>query len=225
MLARGYLLDVRGQATLRFILSPERNDELLDPVSLDNIELENALYKIGHSTQVQLFSYRLPKEGKEVSANQIVLCQKNSSSSPGIFDVVRLELSTTGTIIIDLNVTGRRADHTDYYDMSEQMSVTEEDIAEGLKRCFAFSSDFFKEKDPYKRYDRLLYNVALHGISHRTLLPKPEKRNSFQIPFNQEDSTIAFDGPRIISRSDLDSFKKEINDTLVMLKRQLNNRR
>lgn len=118
-----------------------------------------------------------------------------------------------------MNITGSRNDNRGY-DMSEYMSITEEDITEGLKRCFSFSKVFYREKDPYNRYDRLLYNVALSGISNRTLLPKPEKRNSFQIPFNQDDKVVAFERPRIISRIELDSFDKQINDTLVMIKRQ-----
>jgi hypothetical protein len=104
--------------------------------------------------------------------------------------------------------------------MSEYMSITEEDIAEGLKRCFSFSNVFYREKDLFKRYDRFVYNVALSGISKRTLLPKPEKRNSFQIPFNQNDKIVAFEKPRMISRTELESFDKQINDTLVMIKRQ-----
>ena len=71
----------------------------------------------------------------------------------------------------------------------------------------------------------MMYNAALKGISNRTLIPKPEKRNSYQIPFNQEDCVVAFDIPRIISRTEPGSFEKQVNDTLVMLRRQLNNRR
>ena len=212
-------LEIHGQVLLRFILSPERSGELIDPVSLDDQNLEDKLYEISHSPAVCLFSYSIPKEKREVGTSNIVLLQTKAKSSPGIFDEVRLDLSTNGSIIIDQNVTGQRSDDMEYY-MSDSSTVTEEDIAEGLNRCFAFTNAFYTAKDQYKRYDRLIYNVALNGTSHRILIPKRVKMSRCQIPFNQDDSIIAFDKPRMISRTELESFLKQINDTLAMLKRR-----
>lgn len=210
--------EVYGQATLRFILSPERSGELIDPVSLDDQDFEDKLYEVSHAPTVRLFSYSIPKEKREVGTRNIVLLQTSTISSPGIFDEVRLDLATDGSIIIDLNVTGQRDADMEYY-MTDSSTITEEDIAEGLKRCFAFANAFYAEKDPFKRYDRLLYNVSLNGISHRILIPKRVKMSSCQIPFNQDDGIIAFDKPRMISRTELESFLKPINDTTVMFKR------
>ena len=212
-------IEIHDQVTLRFILTPERSGELIDPVSLDDQDIEDKLYEISHSPTVRLFSYSIPKKRREVSTSNIVLLQTKAISSTGIFDEVRLELSTNGSIVIDLNVTGQRNADMEYF-MADSSTVTEDDISEGLKKCFAFANAFYTAMDQYKRYDRLIYNVSLNGISHRILIPKRIQMSSCQIPFNQDDGIIAFDKPRMISRSELESFLKQISDTMVMLRRR-----
>jgi hypothetical protein len=211
---------IRNQASLRFVLAPERDEELIDPVSLDSEELKQQLFEIGHSPRVRLFAYERAKTST-VGPDDIVIFQTDESRHRDGIDEVRMELTSRGLLAIDMNVTGRAV--SNLWDNSFGfLVIVEADVTTALEKSFAFAHEFFETRDPYRRYDRLLFNVALHSCQHRALVQKPPS-GSFTVPqrYPDPDSVMAFDRSRVITRDDLSRSNEQIQATLALLRRRL----
>jgi hypothetical protein len=212
---------IDNQTSLRFILVPERIGEIIDPVSLGSQELKQQLFEIGHASNVGLFSYEKPKR-HEIGINEIVILQSDEGTYPDSVDEVRLELTTTGAIIIDLNVTGR-VPRALRHELSEAMVIIEHDVVAGLGKSFAFAKIFYEVKDPYKRHNRMFYNVALSGLRYKTLVLELPQGSSFLMgQYYGEEVVIAFDQPRLVMRSDLVNPEEEIKSSLALFRRRIN---
>lgn len=209
--------EIYGETTLRFVLSPKRVEEVIDPVSLESDDLERNLMGLGHAPGIDLFSYKCSK-GTHVGINEIVILQSDERRGGHGRDFVRLEISTTGIITIDTNVTGLSKDNDRF---SGAMAIFEGDIIERLNKCFAFASAFLDEIDKFKRYDPVLYNASLGGIRHRTLMTRPSSNGSYSMSMGGEEVVIAFDQPRVLTRVELASFQKYTDATLALFRRRL----
>jgi hypothetical protein len=212
---------INGYANLRIAFSPERDYELIDPVHIESKELEHTIYEIGHSAQINLFSYEQTKHS-EVGINEIIITQARAHGSHYIFERLRLEITTKGIVVLDINVTGERRNHEDYGVVS-YMAVTEEDILRGLRKAFLFADAFYKEKDPFLRFDRIFYNASISGIENKALIQKLIKKDSIQVPPRNENIVIAFEQSRLITRGNIENYEDEIKATVTMLRRRLKN--
>ena len=210
---------IYNRSSLRFVLCPERPEEILDPVLLEDQKLKTRFYEIGHSQNVGLFSYERKKK-YDVGISEIVIHQTEEGRWQDGIDEVHLEITTTGVITIDINVSNRTPERPAEA-FSSSMVIVEDDIMSVLKKCFAFAHEFFEWKDPFKRYDRLLYNTALSGIGYRALVKELPKGNSIQMGQQGERVIIAFDQPRLITREDLANSDNEIQANLVLFRRRL----
>ena len=206
---------------LRFILSPEREEEVIDSVYLDSPELKQQVYDIGHSSKVGLFVYRQSKD-EEIGIKELIILQSNTNGRWGGCEDVRFELRVNGIIIIDVNVTENK--HKELFnDMLNSLALIEGDIIAGLKRCFAFASAFWESRDPYKRHTRFYYNVALSNIGNRTLMSEAPRNSGRSFPIGKygDEVVIAFETPRLINREELLNYEAKILDTLTMFRRRL----
>lgn len=218
-LKRPYRID--SETALRFVVAPQRKDEVIDPISLESSEFEQQIYEMAHSPDVKLLSFKRPKSA-EVGIHEIVVLQSEEGGRREAVDTVRLELTTGGAIIIDLNVTGKVP--RDFHDNSlRDMVILEADVTEGLRRCFGFASAFYETKDPFKRYDRMVYNATLSGMGYRKLVSDVPKGNSITMNMSQyeNDLVVAFDEPRLLTREDLRRPDTEIQATLSLFRRRL----
>lgn len=168
---------------------------------------------------MELFSYEQAKKA-EVGINEIVILQSAEGSRWGGVGEARLELTTLGLIVIDLNVTGRAASGQ-WDDSVSYFGITEDDISYGLRKSFAFARIFLETKDPFKRYNRLLYNSALSGLGYRSLIKEPPLDGSHPMGYHGDEVIIAYDRPRLITREDLLNSEKEIAATLTLFRRRL----
>jgi hypothetical protein len=205
------------QTCLRFVSAPERGEECIDPVFLESEELERQIYVIGHSHDVNLFSYKYPKTS-EVRATELIIKQSEESGRVRIGEMVHLELNTACMITIDMNITGESNERDDW---SGTMAVYEKDLVAGLNKCFAFLKAFFELRDPYKRYDRVYYNTALSGLGYRTLLKEPPKNGTYSTGFGGEEIIITFESPTLISRADLHNPTDQVARNLSLLGRRI----
>lgn len=212
---------IHNETVLRFVLSPERVDDVIDPVLLESPELKKQLMNIGHKTDVSLFSYECSKK-TTVNINDVIIHQSEERYRRDGADEVRLELTTNGMITIDMNLTGRpRPEGRE--EIFSGMILLEDDIVAAIKKCFAFVNAFYNEKDPFKRYDRFFYNVALGGIGYRTLMSKPPVGGSYPMGNQGDKVVIAFDRLRLINRVDLASPGSEVSAALALFRRRLKN--
>ncbi len=210
---------IHDEASIRFLLVPERIDEFIDPVSLESPKLKQQLLEIGHSSQVELFSYERSKK-TELEMNSIIILQSEERRHQDIVEEVRAELTTDGLIIIDVNVTScvtRGQPH----DLMSSMVIIEDDIASRLRKCFAFARDVFQNRDPFKRYDRMIYNVALSEIGMRKLMAKPPQGGTYSMGNHGDEVVLAFDKARLITRESLIGPEEEIQAVIVLLRRRL----
>lgn len=211
----------QDETGLRFILSPEREEEVIDSVYLDSPELKQQVYDIGHSSEVGLFSYKQSKK-EEIGIKELIILQSNTSGRWGGCEDIRLELKINGILILDINITEKK-DEKPFDEWLNCFILIEGDIIAGLSRCFAFASAFWESRDPYKRYNRFFYNSALSNIGNRTLMSEVPKNSGGSVPFGQygDKVVVAFESPRLINRTELSNFAAMIQDTLTMFRRRL----
>ena len=219
-LIKGHEFKLYNETCLRFVLAPERTEEVIDPIFIGSQEFIEHLYNLGHSTQVRLFSYERPKV-TDVGVQEIVIIQSDEPRGRESLDEVRLEITVGGIIIIDANVTGRVARRPD--NMDSLFCIYESDLGAVLNKCFAFSNAFYAAKDPYSRYDRLFYNVGLSGIGHRNLVSQPPQGSTYFLANRIEDVVPAFDKPRLITRIELASPEEELVRVITLFRRRLKN--
>ena len=91
---------------LRFALAPERAEEMFDPVLLESDKFRSTVYRIAHSDDVGLLSYENPKTAA-IEGNALVIEQTSKAGRRGEGQLVRLEITEAGELIIDANVTSR----------------------------------------------------------------------------------------------------------------------
>lgn len=210
---------IGSETVLRVVFIPERKGQLIDPVELESPDLYRILMEIGHSPNVGLFSYEKGKT-KKIGIDEIVIIQGNSNRHSELTNVVRLELTSDGTLTIDTNVTNR-VQRGDQYSSLSYMVIAEEDVLNEMKKIFAFTLAFFEKLDPYRRFDRLLYNAAFSNIGHRNLEANPQPKQSYQIRMKDEKIVPAFNQPRLITREDLSSLNRELESIMTMLRRRI----
>lgn len=210
---------LQNEVNLRFVLIPERGEEMLDPVQLESQELKYQLYELGSARDVQLLSHERRKETR-VTTSAIIIEQADSTpyQTREGKDEVRIEINLQGVVTVDVNVTGRQA--SDWRGMGH-LALLEGDIVEGLRRCFAFCNAFYQKWDPFKRYNRFFFNAALNGIGYRPLLAEPSTGNSMGMRMAGPDAVTAFAQPRLLTRQNLQQYDEQVQHALVMFRRHL----
>lgn len=213
---------IADETSLRFILAPEREEEVIDPIIFDHEDFIRNVYAIGHSKEVNLFDYLRQKE-QGIEEESLVIHQFDPRGSrKDTIEEVRLELNESGQIVIDSNVTHRviRGQHNSGF--LDMMVVACEDIETVLNASFRFVAALFDSIDRFKRYQRFFYNVVLSNIGYRELVKEPKEQSSYSSNvFRDNKPIIVFNEPRIINRIDLHSPKDEISRVLVLLARKL----
>ena len=210
-----------SEVKLRFVLAPERVEEVIDPVMLDDKQLQREVYGIGHAAGVDLLSYEKPKESSASTDTFVIIQQGKGRGNQVGSEDVRIEITTRGIITIDCDITGQREAQNNRRSMSAFSFLLESDVVEGLNKCFGFAKAFFDWKDPYLRFDRFLYNSVLSNIGYRPLLTEPPKGNSMTMRMENDQPVIAFDDFRTITRNDLSNYESQVTATLKLFGRRL----
>jgi hypothetical protein len=206
------------QCSMRFVVASSRNEQVVDPVTLDSDTVKNSIMELAHRGDVTLFSYEV---GKSTSAgvDSLVITQDDDRRA-GHLDSARIELFSSGTILIDANVTNRvpsRQSHS----MQAYYEVVDEDIRDRLQAAFAFCRLFWDQTDPYLRHQQFHYNAALNNIGNRTIVSDRNPRSSFSMGFGQHEPIVAFPDVRLCSRKGLAQPADHIDAVLTMFRRQL----
>ena len=208
------------EAVLRFVVAPDKAEEVIDPVSLESPELERELMELAHHADVGLFSYRCNKS-TQISPSEIIIVQGKDDFNRDGMDFVSLSLNTAGCLVFDINVTNRPHLNPDGEWQFDSLVIVESEIVAALDRCWSFVKFFWEDRDPYRRYDRMTWNASLGSIGHRNLVAEYPKGNSVPVNMLQHDgSIVAFDNPRKINRTNLMSYEGQINDALSLLRRR-----
>jgi len=191
---------IGDQTTLRFVLVPERREEVLDPVRLGSEGFADRVLEIGHSKAIRLFHYQFAKEPPAIDKDTLVIDQPGGSDWRHGIQATRLRLFESGGIVIDSNVTGRRA-RIDSGTAMEMFRIGIEDIEAALKTDFHFTHALYDEIDRHKRHQRFHWNAALTGIGYRSFERNPQPRQSYAMNISEQDEpAFALPEARLIDR-------------------------
>jgi hypothetical protein len=206
------------EVTLRNAVAPERTMELVDVLDLDSKELRDQLFQVGHASSVGFFSYEQAKQ-TDVRPKSLIITQSNSRRDTA--DLARLEIRTDGLLTLDTNVTGRRR-RRDSPDLTEQLVILERDVKDALERTLRMVNGVYGALDPNGRADRLLLNISLSGIGHRTWMQERVPRGGIPMRMTGPDTLVAFDTSRLVTRIELRESLPFADRVLALLRRQMN---
>jgi hypothetical protein len=210
---------VGGTTMLRFVLVPERDEEVFDPVLLESEKVRSAVYRIAHDDSVRLLSYEFPKKAK-IEGDALVIEQTNTHGRHGEGHLVRVEITEGGELIVDANVTGR-VRRGSASDMLDSFVVAVEDIETVLAIDLRFAAALYAEFDAYQRHQRFTYNVGLIDLDFRMIERSPKPGSSHTMNIMRDRGVIrAFDEPRVVSRADLGNPNREIERAVSLLVRK-----
>jgi len=212
---------IQGMTMLRFVLTPERDEEIIDPVRLASEAFRRRLYEIAHADGVGLLSYEHPKTST-IERDDLIVYQTETNRRHGEGEHVRVQLSGSGELVVDANVTGRVQRGGQFVGL-DSMVIAVEDIEAVFRLCFAFSAAFYDEIDQFKRHQRFQYNVALSGLDYRVIERNPRSHSSYPVSMRNRGVIQAFEEARWITRTELRQPTSEVERVIELLVRRAAN--
>lgn len=204
-----------SQASLRFVLAPERDEEVIDLVALESSDLTHRVYRIAHDPKVGLYSYSAPKEQGRTREGVSF-----AQSTPGFRKEApdtHVEIRPNGRLLIDIELTNSPVQSDSFW---SGLVVTEQRVTEALRACFAFSAEFFDSYDRQVRHARLLYAISMVNPRGRQLVPQTPGNQLSGASFPRRGTSLIAERPRIVSRDDLRNPDGEIERILVLMRRR-----
>ena len=205
---------------LQIVWATSRDEEVVDPLDLDDVGFNRQVLRLAHECVPPLFDYREPKRPQ--AQPEFLRVEQGDfdrwQSHPALAIV---EIHTEGilTTIQNAIATTGQTDPTDgFLDMYFLEPAV---VRARLKEAWSFAAAWWKDRDPYLRYDQLLYSVAVYDIGTRAFAPTPPRANSVTIPPEcPHNPLVIFDRPRPISRLNLNQPETEIERIIRVLERR-----
>ena len=208
-----------GATTLRLVLEPERQEEVIGPVRIASPDFGERLLELGHAKAVRLFSYSRAKS-TEMEGASLVIEQDGTNGRHRAEEYVRFELAESGRVVLDGNVTGRSGGGSAVDTMHDAFVIDVQTVDDVLTSFFRFSSALYAEIDPHQRYETFFYNVGLRGLGHRSLKRNPHPQQSYGMSMRSSDVIAVFPTSRVLSRAALVNARDEIGRVIALLERE-----
>jgi hypothetical protein len=206
-----------NEAFLRVAVAPERAEELIDPRTFNSVTLWRQLNEIGHSSDVLLLGY---SEGKVQSVDRAWMVLRQGGPHGAVSVEVRIE--ERGLLLADVSITGRRTPGAGWRGadaMHEAMIVDHADLEQALRSALKFYGGVLAVLDPYERYGRFSYNVAILNLGYRQIVRDPRPTGSQVVNMLGNEPVVAYQTPRVISRADLGAPEDEVARALARIVR------
>jgi Domain of unknown function (DUF4062) len=206
-----------GIIWLQIVCSPLRDEEVVRPTEFSKPEFQNAIMQLAHTGMMPLFSYT---EGKTPlpRSSRLQIIQNQGYAGRGRADLVVLDIYPNGMLSITLNVTALVERDREGLGSFGMYYLDPDDVRARLGQAWGFMGRFWQHVDEFRRYNGLLYNVALHDIGHSRWGKAPTGRTSFSFPMRDAPNPlVAFERPRRITRADLLQSDAEISEASDML--------
>jgi len=211
--------EAQGIVWLKIVWGSLRDEEVVDPLLLDNPDFQRIVMRLGHELNPPLFTYEQPKSTTS-TASMLRISQGNINEWRQSRDLVVLELSTNGLLSISQNLSGIESD-SDRVNTLAGMYFLDPSVAEErFARAWAFAAAWWEHHDHYRRHDPLIYGIALHNVGTRYFkTPETSSTGGITIPPEcPHNPLIAFDTPRRISRPSIETdADREIERTIRMI--------
>ena len=197
-----------------------RDEEVIDPVDLDDVGFNREVLRLAHDCVPPLFDYRERK--RPIAKPDFLRIEQGDfdtwQSSPAL---AMVEIHTDGMLTTIQNAIGTTG-QTDPTDGFLDMYFLEPAVVRArLNEAWSFAAAWWNHRDPYLRYDQLLYSVAVYDIGTRAFERTPRRENSITIPPECPDNPlVVFDRPRRTSRVNLNQPETEIERIIKLLGRR-----
>lgn len=205
------------EAVLRLAIAPERYEEMIDPIRLESDELLHTVYEVGHKRSIGLLIYAAPKR-HSVAVDRLLVHQGIVEGHHQA-ESVRVELSDHGLLAVDAALGHPHQGR--HQSLPEAFVLAEEEVAETARSMLSFYGGLMEQLDPFNRYQRFPYNIALLNLHYRTLERSPEPRSSYTGSVRDRGKPIvAYEPPRVLGRPDLSEPSVEVHRALRLLVRE-----
>lgn len=208
--------DLGGQPSVRTVLVPEREEEVVDPMTLESDKFRHRVYRIAHALSVKLLRYTEPKS-HSLTQDSLVVTQRSSSRQGTGKENARIEIDERGRIIVDASVT-----EPNPRGMGAGMVIDASKIKDAARRAFAFTEAFYDEIDQHGRYQQFLHSAVLANPGNRKIVDEIDpQQQTFSMPYGaQNDPIVALETPRSMSRNTLREPAEEIDRILTRIRRK-----
>ena len=200
-------------ASLRFVLAPSVQEEVVNPVKLGSEDFKDQIYGIGLDRKTHLFSHQQAKRD-EIEGDALIIRQESSGRGMNAFDS-RISINEVGHVVIDINLSARQGTRGSVN--MNHMTVSIPRVRTHVEGSFAFAEEVYDRIDKFQRYVRFDYNVAL--LLGNCVLVEEEvpNRSSLSMGWSTpgEENILAFEKPRTMSRSGLHNAAEEIDRILA----------
>lgn len=205
----------QGIVWLKTVWGTLRDEEVIDPLLLEDSDLQRKVMRLAHESDPPLFAYQQPKS-TAATVSFLRISQGNTTKWREAKDLVILELTTNGLLSITQNISGTESNRKRIDPLTDMYFLDPSVARERLARAWAFSSAWWKHHDPYLRHDPLIYGVALYDVGTRRFEP-PQTTSTGGITIPAEcphNPLIVFDRPRRITRA---SFETGTTEEIVRI--------
>ncbi len=212
-----------GETTLRVVVAPERDEEVIDPAQLQSKAFSRTVLEAGHRDDVDFFSYRNPHE-VELENDWLVIRELASGDGAARGEVATIRIQGDGTLVLETRVTGRDWDDDSPSDADlDSFVISEESLETELLRCFAFLTAVIENIDPFGRQRGFHYQPVLLNAGNRTFEKEPQPRSSYEVNLRGPKGTLLpiLDSPRLISRESFGHPGEEVSRLLAETTRKL----
>lgn len=201
-------------ASLRVVLAPERDEEVIGIVRLESPELTHAVYQIGHEPAVKLFDYGAAKKAGRTEDG--VIFSQDHQWGDHVVAETHLEIRPNGRLVID-----RQISTLDDRGGLGGLSILEPDLRRASQSTLVFASSFYEHVDPHKRHSRFWFGAVVANRGFRLLAAEAPHGGVSMGIHSREAGPIPAEAPRLIGRSDLGNNGEVLERTLTHFRRKL----
>ena len=207
---------VQGTPLLRTAFATVRDEEVVDAVEIGRPAFHERIVALG--IEAGLFSLWHGKDAR-LNGNRLTVRQEAGNARPVRY--ARVELSPNGLLVVEGNVTAREEGESP---MGMQgLQILERDVAALLREQFRFAGRLYEQVDPYHRQHAVSYNCALVDAGYRMLVKESTRGGGgIRMSMRGDRAVAAHAAPRTIGRAVLESPDAEVERTLELLVRAMN---
>ena len=209
----------QGTVWMKTSWTTQRDEEVVDPLDLDDAAFKQRLQRLAHNCNPPLFSYEEGKKTESAVSRLRVLQGDLQTSMPGEHATV-VTIRSNGTLTIEQNVTGA-APRDPTRSLVSMHRLDPDVVCDRLERSWSFAAAWWNDHDGPRRHDPLLYGVGLYDVGRRSFKCVADSGPGGRVlvpPECPENPLIVFDQPRRVSRSVLNTPKPEIARIIKMVK-------
>lgn len=209
--------NIQNSVWMQTCWATQRNEEVVDPLQLNDASFRQTLQKLAHGCTPPLFHYEMSKK-TEPSYRQLRVVQGEARAMPDDHATI-VAIRSDGTVTVMQNVSD--ATSNDLNRAMVAMHRLDPDVVrDRLERSWSFAAAWWNEVDGPLRHDPLLYGVGFYNVGSRSFERVVDHGpGGLTLPGKcPHDPLIVFDQPRQVPRRDLNGSEAEIRRILKTVK-------